>query len=96
MARLPGRSTGPAIAVTAPTSRSASCPLTTAYGKTLMAEFIYGGKPTPTLPLNPAKENHINWFIKTTGLPILYWDYMLKGYVAFPQHNKNFVEPPAA
>ena len=73
----------------------ASCPLTTAYGKALMAEFIYGGKPTPTLPLNPAKENHINWFIKTTGLPILYWDYMLKGFEAFPQHNKNFVEPPA-
>ena len=73
----------------------ASCPLTTAYGKVLMAEFIYGGKPTPTLPLNPAKENHINWLIKTTGLPILYWDWMLKGHVAFPQHDKNFVEPPA-
>jgi sulfide:quinone oxidoreductase len=74
----------------------ASCPLTTAYGKTLMAEFIYGGKPTPTLPLNPAKENRINWWIKTTGLPLLYWNYMLKGYEAFPPHNKDFVEPPAA
>ncbi|MDX2225426.1 MAG: FAD/NAD(P)-binding oxidoreductase, partial [Rhodospirillaceae bacterium] len=55
----------------------ASCPLTTAYGKTLMAEFIYGGKPTPTLPLDPAKERRVHWWIKTTGLPILYWDYML-------------------
>ena len=73
----------------------ASCPLTTAYGKTLMAEFIYGGKPTPTLPLDPAKESRIHWWIKTTGLPILYWDYMLKGYVAFPTHNKNFVDPGA-
>ncbi|MEM7468003.1 MAG: FAD/NAD(P)-binding oxidoreductase, partial [Pseudomonadota bacterium] len=34
----------------------ASCPLTTAFGKTIIAEFIYGGKPTPTLPLNPGKE----------------------------------------
>jgi len=74
----------------------ASCPLTTAYGKVLMAEFIYGGKPTPTLPLDPGKEHVVNWWIKTTGLPILYWNYMLKGMVAFPGHNKDFVEPPAA
>lgn len=72
----------------------ASCPLTTAYGKTLMAEFIYGGKPTPTLPLDPAKERWVNWIIKTTGLPMLYWDYMLKGYEAFPEHNTKF-QPPA-
>ncbi|MCW5772726.1 MAG: NAD(P)/FAD-dependent oxidoreductase, partial [Rhodospirillaceae bacterium] len=32
----------------------ASCPLTTAQGKTILAEFIYGGKVTPTLPLDPA------------------------------------------
>ena len=30
-----------------------SCPLTTAYGKVLMAEFTYGGKVTPTFPLDP-------------------------------------------
>jgi sulfide:quinone oxidoreductase len=74
----------------------AACPLTTAYGKVLMAEFIYGGKPTPTLPLNPAKDHYVNWWIKTTGLPHLYWDYMLKGHEAFPTHNKAFAEPPAA
>jgi sulfide:quinone oxidoreductase len=72
----------------------ASCPLTTAYGKTLMAEFIYGGKPTPTLPLDPAKERWINWWIKVTGLPIFYWNYMLKGYEAFPGHDTKF-QPPA-
>jgi sulfide:quinone oxidoreductase len=74
----------------------AACPLTTAYGKVVMAEFIYGGKPTPTLPLNPAGEYRANWWIKTTGLPHLYWDWMLKGRVAFPAHDKDFVEPPAA
>ena len=71
----------------------ASCPLTTAYGKAIMAEFTYGGKVTPTLPLNPARESAINWQIKTTGLPILYWNYMLKGYERFPKHNTAFVEP---
>ncbi len=73
----------------------ASCPLTTAYGKVLMAEFIYGGKPTPTLPLDPAKERRVNWIIKKTGLPIFYWDYMLKGHIAFPVHNTSFVDPGA-
>ena len=41
----------------------ASCPLTTAVGKAILAEFIYGGKVTPTLPLNPAKEHWIGWWI---------------------------------
>jgi sulfide:quinone oxidoreductase len=71
----------------------AACPLTTAYGKVLMAEFIYGGKPTPTLPLDPRKEGRINWLIKKYGLPALYWDYMLKGHEAFPTHNTHYVEP---
>ncbi|MGE4062716.1 MAG: FAD/NAD(P)-binding oxidoreductase [Rhodospirillaceae bacterium] len=71
----------------------AACPLTTSYTKVLMAEFIYGGKPTPTLPLNPARENTPNWLIKKYGLPRLYWDYMLKGHEAFPAHNTKFVDP---
>jgi sulfide:quinone oxidoreductase len=68
----------------------ASCPLTTAAGKVILAEFIYGGKVTPTLPLNPAKEHWIGWWIKMTGLPLMYWHYMLKGYVWFPTHNTAF------
>ena len=70
----------------------ASCPLTTAIGKTILAEFIYGGKVTPTLPLSPGKERWIGWWIKLTGLPIMYWHYMLKGHVWFPKHNTNFKE----
>ena len=70
----------------------ASCPLTTAFGKTILAEFIYGGKVTPTLPLNPAKERWISWWIKTTGLPLMYWNYMLRGHVRFPTHNTGFKE----
>jgi sulfide:quinone oxidoreductase len=45
----------------------ASCPLTTAVGKAILAEFIYGGKVTPTLPLNPAKEHWIGWWIQGDG-----------------------------
>jgi sulfide:quinone oxidoreductase len=70
----------------------ASCPLMTAIGKTILAEFCYGGKVTPTLPLNPSKERWVGWWIKLTGLPIMYWHYMLKGYVWFPKHNTDFKE----
>ena len=71
----------------------ASCPLTTAYNKVIMAEFCYGGKVTPTFPLDPRKERWVNWIIKTTGLPLFYWNYMLKGYVKFLPHNTDFTEP---
>ena len=60
------------------------------FGKAILAEFIYGGKVTPTLPLNPAKEYWVGWWIKVTGLPLMYWNYMLKGYVWFPKHNTAF------
>jgi sulfide:quinone oxidoreductase len=72
----------------------ASCPLTTAKGKAIIAEFIYGGKVTPTLPLlDPGKERWLGWWIKVSGLPIMYWNYMLKGYEWFPKHNTAFKEP---
>ena len=68
----------------------ASCPLTTAYGKVIMAEFIYGGKVTPTLPLDPAEERWVNWWIKKTGLPLFYYHYMLKGHEWFLKHDTGF------
>lgn len=73
----------------------ASCPLTTAYGKVLMAEFVYGGKVTPTFPLDPRKERGLYWWVKTTGLPHMYWDYMLKGHEWFFKQDTNWTEPSA-
>ena len=50
----------------------ASCPLTTANGKAIIAEFIYGGKVTPTLPiLNPGKERWLGWWIKASSDHVL-------------------------
>ncbi len=71
----------------------ASCPLTTAYGKVLMAEFCYGGKVTPTFPLDPRVERGSYWWIKETGLPMFYWNYMLKGHEWFLAHDTDYVEP---
>ena len=70
----------------------ASCPLTTSLNRAILAEFIYGGKVTPTLPLKPSKQRWINWWIKLTGLPLMYWHYMLKGHVRFPAHDTEYSE----
>jgi sulfide:quinone oxidoreductase len=58
----------------------ASCPITTARGKMLLAEFDYTMKPHPTLPLiDTQKERYDMWLLKRYGLPYLYWNLMLKG-----------------
>lgn len=57
-----------------------SCPLVTGYGKVMLAEFIYGGTVTPTLPLNPFQESRFYWFVKKYLLPRFYWSLMLRGF----------------
>lgn len=58
----------------------ASCPLTTGYGKLLLAEFDYDGKPTPSFPvINTLQERRDMWLMKKYGLPRLYWGFMLRG-----------------
>ena len=56
-----------------------SCPLTTAYGEVVMAEFTYGGTVTPSFPLDPRVPRSSMWHLKTRFLPYLYWNMMLRG-----------------
>ena len=56
-----------------------SCPLTTAYGKVVLAEFGYGGKVTPSFPLDPRVPRLSAWVLKQNFLPYMYWNWMLKG-----------------
>lgn len=57
-----------------------SCPLTTAIGKVMLAEFSYDGKVTPSFPfLDPRNNSFIWWLGKKIGFPWLYWSLMLKG-----------------
>lgn len=62
-----------------------SCPLVTAYGKMVLAEFDYEGNFTPDpelkkmLIFNSAKEHWRLWVLKKYILPWLYWKKMLKG-----------------
>lgn len=56
-----------------------SCPLTTDYGRVVLAEFTYGGKVTPSFPIDPREPSRAAWLLKSRGLPFLYWNIMLKG-----------------
>jgi len=56
-----------------------SCPLTTEFGKVMLAEFGYDGKLMPTFPLDPAIPRRSYWHLKKDLLPLLYWQGMMKG-----------------
>lgn len=56
-----------------------SCPLVTGYGKVMMIEFDYDGKPVPTFPLDPTKERYSMYVLKRYALPFMYWHGMLRG-----------------
>jgi NADH dehydrogenase FAD-containing subunit len=56
-----------------------SCPLVTGYGKLILAEFDYSLKPKETFPFDQSKERLSMYLLKKYGLPILYWQGMLKG-----------------
>ena len=57
-----------------------SCPIVTAYGKVVLAEFDYSGRPHKTVPLiDTARERRSMWLLKRYGLPFLYWHLMLRG-----------------
>jgi sulfide:quinone oxidoreductase len=58
----------------------ASCPLTTARNRMLLAEFDYTMKPHPTIPvIDTIQERYDMWLLKRYGLPYMYWNLMLKG-----------------
>ncbi len=57
----------------------ASCPLVTGYGKLVLAEFDYDGKPTESFPFDQSQERYSMYALKLYGLPELYWNGMLRG-----------------
>lgn len=60
----------------------ASCPLTTARNKMLLAEFDYTLQPKPSIPLiDTTHEGRDMWYLKRYGLPAMYWNLILKGFL---------------
>jgi sulfide:quinone oxidoreductase len=66
-------------ALTASYDGYASCPLTTGYGKLVLAEFDYDLNPAPSFPFDTTKERWSMYQLKRYGLPVLYWRAMMKG-----------------
>ena len=57
----------------------ASCPLVTGYGKLILAEFDYDGKPMESFPFDQTVERFSMYMLKAYGLPEMYWNGMLRG-----------------
>jgi sulfide:quinone oxidoreductase len=60
-----------------------SCPLVTGYGKLILAEFDYDGKPCESFPFDQSKERYSMYALKAYGLPEMYWNGMLRGRERF-------------
>ena len=59
-----------------------SCPLVTAHNRVVLAEFDYDMKPAPSIPfINAQKERYDMYLLKRYGLPFMYWNLMLRGFV---------------
>jgi sulfide:quinone oxidoreductase len=56
-----------------------SCPLITAMGKVILAEFGYDGKLMPSFPMDMTKERRSMWILKKDLLPPMYWKGMMTG-----------------
>jgi sulfide:quinone oxidoreductase len=57
----------------------ASCPLITGFGKLILAEFDYDGRPAETFPFDQSLERYSMWALKAYVLPEMYWNGMLRG-----------------
>lgn len=57
-----------------------ACPVVTGYGRMLLCELDYSGKPSPRIPgINTLRERYDMWLLKKYGLPWLYWNVLLRG-----------------
>jgi sulfide:quinone oxidoreductase len=56
-----------------------SCPLVTGYGKLILTEFDYDLVPKETFPFDQSQERLSMYLLKRYGLPLLYWNGMLRG-----------------
>ena len=58
-----------------------SCPIVTAYGKLMLAEFDYNNQPMETFPFDQSKERWSMFMLKRWVLPWLYWHKILPGKI---------------
>ncbi|GBQ97801.1 oxidoreductase [Acetobacter nitrogenifigens DSM 23921 = NBRC 105050] len=69
-----------------------ACPLTVGYGKVVLAEFLYGGKPAPSFPYDQREPSSFAWFMKTRVFPRVYWNMLLTGRDINVPHHPNWAK----
>ena len=62
-----------------------SCPLTTEYGKVMLAEFKYGGVPKETFGPDQAVPSTMFWLLKKYFFPLVYFHGMVQGIWGGPK-----------
>ena len=55
------------------------CPITTGYGKLLLAEFDHDNRLLPTFPFDQTQERYSMWLLIKHAMPWMYWNRILKG-----------------
>lgn len=74
------RATKTAAQVSSSYNGYGACPLTTSRSKMLLAEFDYDLNPQPFSKfIDTTKPRRDMWYLKKYGLPVLYWNAILKG-----------------
>ncbi|MDG6094117.1 NAD(P)/FAD-dependent oxidoreductase [Acetobacter sp. AN02] len=69
-----------------------ACPLTVSYGKVVLAEFLYGGKPAPSFPYDQRKASRFAWFLKAHVFLPMYWHMILKGTDPQVPHHQEWAK----
>lgn len=59
----------------------ASCPFVTGYGRLILAELDYDGKPAESFPFDQSQERYSMYAFKAYALPEMCWNGMLRGRV---------------
>jgi sulfide:quinone oxidoreductase len=50
----------------------------TGFGKCILAEFDFDGKPLETLPVDQGKEHRLAYILKKDVMPSIYWNMLIK------------------
>ena len=70
-----------------------SCPLVTSDKSCILAEFDFQVPPQPleTFPVDQGKERRSMFYMKSVGFPLVYWNFMLRGFWEGPKYVRKLL-----
>lgn len=70
-----------------------SCPLITSKNSLILAEFKYGGVPHETFFWDQGNESALQFWMKKSVMPAIYWNTLVKGYWQGPALLRKIANP---